>query len=756
VQDGPGTQLGLPPTEGTQLLKLAAALLIAMAAAHAADTQGRFVQAVEFPYYLYPHALWDRELVWLKNIGVQTVAFNIPRDYHQVAAGDYDIAGRTSPRRDLVGFIKTLRKLGLRAWIRGAAENDAEWNRLLKQTLTTQTVSHGGPVEFVESRAMGIDASAPPAPITTVSAIDPAALARSREALTHGGALVWTNVEDALYPAGWPGVTGSLLRKGAVGLSGDEHSSTAALRRTAALLRGWSAMLPQMRHVAMPKPTAGKLPSGVTATELTSAAATAVSITNSGTQPFQDELRVFDPMTKKALAIPAVTVPAGQSMWLPVGVSLGPKSLCRDCTNFAATEHIVYATAELLSIEYENGILAMEFAAPEPGEVVLQLARAPVGPFLAAGKLTEFDWDEPHMRARLKIPASKQPDLRVRIGIAIEAPDTSAFFNELHRLVIGRKNTISTIYSSADVAGRSRLRLPEGYTATPVTKSPNEIDYEVAVPADALHGDYASLALEADGVALGRARVQLFRPVSVRLLSGMQFHIGPDTEITPDPPVTPIEPRAGSNIEFALRNNSTQIQNYHLELSGDGLDFFPPKVDLAVGATDERRAEFRVFAHEGITGLRDFTLKISGGAEITMPMRAILVPRNQTVAWSADLDGDGVPEWVLESPRVRAVFSLQDGGRWMDLVWKDSNTDFLPESGLLWGGGPAEVRPTEGGSLEFTTQGGKRTVSLVGSAVTVEQTSPIPAEILPPGKKGNITLGVERPSPTKMVVRLDQ
>ena len=25
-----------------------------------------FVQAVEFPYYLYPRTLWERELVWLK------------------------------------------------------------------------------------------------------------------------------------------------------------------------------------------------------------------------------------------------------------------------------------------------------------------------------------------------------------------------------------------------------------------------------------------------------------------------------------------------------------------------------------------------------------------------------------------------------------------------------------------------------------------------------------------------------------------
>src|SRR5579885_2654437 len=77
-----------------------------------------YVQAVEFPYYLYPRALWERELVWLKNIGIQTVEFSVPWNWHQLQPGDYDLTGRTSPRRDLVGFVRILRRLGLHAWVR--------------------------------------------------------------------------------------------------------------------------------------------------------------------------------------------------------------------------------------------------------------------------------------------------------------------------------------------------------------------------------------------------------------------------------------------------------------------------------------------------------------------------------------------------------------------------------------------------------------------------------------------------------------
>jgi len=56
--------------------------------------------AVEFPYYLCPRAHWERELVWLKNLGVRTVEFAAPWNWHEVGAGDYDFTGRTSPRRD--------------------------------------------------------------------------------------------------------------------------------------------------------------------------------------------------------------------------------------------------------------------------------------------------------------------------------------------------------------------------------------------------------------------------------------------------------------------------------------------------------------------------------------------------------------------------------------------------------------------------------------------------------------------------------
>jgi len=724
-----------------------------------------YLQAVEFPYYLYPRPLWERELVWLKNIGIRGVEFSIPWNWHQIAPGDFDFTGRTSPRRDLHGLIRILRRLGLNAWVRidqpvdgwrnqGSPEvADAAarraWLKQLTDILTTQTASHGGPVAWVEGAPLEIDATAPPATVR-IFASDPAALALSRQALAAGKGVLWTGVEDQLYPAGWKSDSGTLLVEGAVGLSGDERPAAAALRRQAALLRHWGSTIPALQPIS--PPPSEKLPAGVTAIELVSPGASAVSIVNRSAQPFHGELRVFEPASKRTITIPAAA-PAGESVWLPLSISLAPDGLCRECSNFSAAERLVYATAELLSIEYENGILAMEFAAPEAGEAVLQLERKPVGPLLAAGAPVDYDWDDHALRARLPIPRSNAPGHRVRIGIAIEVAETAAFFADARRLIIGQKNAIDTSYSSVKVAARSRLRLPEGFTATAAVKSPDEIEYQVDIPADALHGDFATLALEADGTLMGRARLQLFRPFSVRLMEAIQIHFGQHDELTPDAPIAPIDPKAGSDLEISIRNNWPGIQTYHWEASGDGLEFLPAKGEISIGAVAERRVSLRVFAAEGMAGLRDWHLRVTGAGEADLPMRVLLLPRGRTAVWSADLDGDGAAEWILETERARAVFSTEDGGRWMEFTAKRGNANFLPEAGVFAAPGPVTVRALEDG-LEFKAAGWRRTAHLTGGTLTIEQDTPLRAAAVDLIKIGNTTLTVERPSASRAVYTL--
>jgi hypothetical protein len=753
-------------------------LLLLCAAAIAGPTgePAEFVQAVEFPYYRCPRYLWERELVALKNIGVRTVEFSIPWNWHQSASGDFDFSGATNPRRDLTALIRLLRRLGLRAWVRplppvdrwpgrgqpaGAGEPQREkWIAALEGLLATQTASHGGPLAWVDSvgegRRLAVDAAPPPAQFALVSATDPAALALSRAALCDAtGALLWTDVVDTLDPAGWEVEPGDAFHAGAAGFPGERHAGGSALRRSTALLRNWAAILPELQRVTPTKPAVSQLADGVTMTELVSPAASAVSITNTSAQPFHDDVRIVEPSTKRVVTVPRVAVPAGQSLWLPVEVSLSPAGLCHECSNFSKAETVMFATAELLSIEFENGTLGLEFAAPEAGTVVLQLARKPVGPYLAAGVPKPFEWDDQTLRARLPIPASSAPGNRAHVVLAVEAPRTSAFFNDAKRLIVGQKNLVSTAYSPDAVAARSRLRLPDGYSAKATVKSPSEIDYEVAVPAESVAGDTVMFGLEADGVLLSRAFLQLFPPVSVTFRDLLAIHVGRH-ELTPDPPVVSIEPKGGTNLDLTVHNNWPAIRTFHLEAAGEGLDFFPAKTEIAVGAMAERNVPLRVFAAEGSgapAGLRDWVLRVTGAADLELPMRAVLLPRGRTVAWSADLDGDGYPEWVLESARARAVFSAEDGGRWTEFTWKDSNVNLLGERGAFAAAGRVDVRKA-GEALEFSGNGWTRTVQLSEAAVTIEQTPALPPGGPVPGKQGAVELTVERVSDQKAVYTL--
>jgi len=754
-------------------------LLLLAGAAPAPELRPEFVQAVEFPFYAYPPQLWERELVWLKNLGIDTVAFSVPWNWHQIDAENLDLTGRTSQRRDLIGFVRLLKRAGLRAWIRPAPPvkgwlNDGypagmesdhralrKWLWDLNDALDPFLAAHDGPIAFVEGAGGVFAAPQPPLPVVAVSARDAArALMKSREAFAAGrGSLVWEDVEDLVPPIGWEAAGSPIFRPGAVSLSGDERTSVTPLRRDALLWRYWGGALPNMKLAGTVRTVAGKLPAGLLARQfLAPRTASALSLINETSAEFEGALRVFYPPAGQRMTLPTIRLAAGEALWLPIRVPLTGEAFCRDCSGFANGDHVVYATAELNALEYENGILAMEFSASRAGEVVLQLSQQPSGPLLAAGRPTEFDWDEKSQRARLPIPAGKGPGNRVRIGIAIQPPEASAFFVDAKRLTIGQKNRVATSYSSGQVAERSRLRIPQSFRAATVLKSPMEIDYEIDVPAGALHGEWLPLALEADGVLMSRARLQLLRPASVRVREAVALHYGLLAELPVAPAIVPVDAHAGREVSVVIHNNASEIRNFVVEATGEGLEFSPARAEISIAGGMERDAVIRVFPVPAQRGLMPWRLHVSGSVDLDIPMRFAVIPRGESLAYSVDLDGDGQPEWILENPRARAVFSSQDGGRWLEFVWKDSGLNVLPENGALAGTGAAVVQPNSDGALEFRGNGWRRLVHLAssGASLTMEQSTPLPPETLRTGKRNDIVLHVTRESPQKALYSLER
>ena len=62
-----------------------------------------FVQAIEFPYHSFPPQLWERELVWMKNIGIDKITVPVARGWNE---------GDTAP------LIKICRRLGMKIYLR--------------------------------------------------------------------------------------------------------------------------------------------------------------------------------------------------------------------------------------------------------------------------------------------------------------------------------------------------------------------------------------------------------------------------------------------------------------------------------------------------------------------------------------------------------------------------------------------------------------------------------------------------------------
>jgi len=646
-------------------------MLLMAASAVAGPEATKVVQCVEFPFAGMPPQLWERELVWMKNIGVTCVAF---------------------PSLPDAPLLTVARKLELPVWIINPPPGP------LADTLLE---AHGGPVYWVGTAAI-------PQPIHRLSALSPASLAQARTiAESQTGTVLWTDVETTATPA---------LHRGALAFNGEEQPTLTALRRQLQLLRQWQPLLGQLTVEQAVLLAAGKLPDSVSARQLTAAeplSASAVSIVNRGALPFRGELRVLYPPLKQTIKLPEVLIPPGDALWLPVNIPLAKAQSCGKCaglgTGLGNTESIVYATAELTQLEYENGILAMEFSAPAAAEIVLHLASEPAGPYLAAGKPRAFDWDAAEHRVRLPIPAGSGPTHRVRVGLALTAPDISAFFENRKILTIGQQNSIVTTYSSEDVAKRSRLLAPPWLKVQALTKAPNEIQYNITVPATALHGSHVDLALETDGTQMSHTRLQLLRPISLRVREAINRHMGAGLDLPLDPPLVPIDRTAGRDLSITVRNNAPEIRTFTIEATSSALEFAQPKTEIVVAASSERDMALRVFADHAAPGLQSATLTVTGSALSFTPIRFLVIPRGETVSFT---EGNST---VLESQRARAVFTAD---RLLEFTWKDSERNMLPEGGVPLGS--AKVTALKGADL--LTEGGALPVN--------------------PGKQGDVQLTV--------------
>ncbi len=151
--------------------------------------------------------------------------------------------------------------------------------------------------------------------------------------------------------------------------------------------------------------------------------------------------------------------------------------------------------------------------------------------------------------------------------------------------------------------------------------------------------------------------------------------------------------------------------------------------DNTLGAREADATWVLTWPHRG-----PCTLRLAPGARPAVPVpcgslaaQFVVIPRGGTVAYTADFDGDGRPESILESQKARVVFS---GDRWLEFDWKDSERNVLPASGIVVAGAHPVLNEAE--------------LSLDAP------------EALKPGKQGDIVIRVQEPAPNRTVYTLSR
>ena len=606
-----------------------------------------WTMSVEFPYTGLPRYVWERELAHLKEMGV--VHVSLPR-------------GGDDAKLDEV--IRIVRRLGLEADLEGP----------LPARLDVLSKAHGGPLTGELTSAMRLSAAAPSVLTTERHLI-----------LAATPAIVWTDVFETLSPGFHPG---------AISLAGAESANAALVRREAQLARFWggpASTLPESPGARLAVPA-----DGVTIHQFVAekTGLSLVSVTNDSAEAWKGEIHVLYPYLQRPIALSAVAVGAHDSLWLPVNIPLTESSLCFGCNGFAPSDHLAWATVELTAMEYENGILAMEFVAPVAGEVVLQLSHEPPGPLVAGGHPAVFDWDAKTQRARLPIPAGNAKTGRVRVALAVDAPGATGFFQDASVLIVGETSRLQAEFSPPAVAARSRVRASADLTvvreeapksaeipAIDDKDKPALVTYRIAVPPTAVPGDIAHLAIEADGMQLGHSELRVLPAVTLGFADAVSVRLAANSSLPIMPAVIPVKQKPGREITLTLHNNAPEIRTFDVAIDAPGLEFSPEKVTVSVGALLARDVTFHVFSSGADPGVHEGTVKVSGAAAISQPVRFVVVPPEGSVDWT----WEGFS--LRENTRFRASFLA---GRWLEMIDKDSGQDLLPP-----GGGNGKFAPME-------------------------------------------------------------
>lgn len=87
-----------------------------------------FVYGAAFFYERMPRAAWEVSLrAYRDELHINTIDLYVPWNWHEPTEGHLDFTGRTNPRRDLIGVLRVIHRLGLKVVLRPGPVIRNEW-----------------------------------------------------------------------------------------------------------------------------------------------------------------------------------------------------------------------------------------------------------------------------------------------------------------------------------------------------------------------------------------------------------------------------------------------------------------------------------------------------------------------------------------------------------------------------------------------------------------------------------------------------